>query len=117
MVHHRPGPYILVRSYSPLLLVVCPSSLISARKSFVPETKGKELEDLDETFNIATQDFAAYHRDRAFYAVRRYVFRQEKLTSPSPPTPRPIELAVMASSSDYGPDTTVEYPVNRINER
>ena len=69
----------------------CPPSL-TLHQSFVPETKGKELEDLDETFNISTKDFAAYHRDRAFYAVKRYVFRQDKVTLPSPPTPRPIDL-------------------------
>lgn len=72
-------------------------SLILHPKSFVPETKGKELEDLDETFSIPTQDFAVYHKDRAVYAVRRYVFRQNQLTPPPPPTPRPTELAPMAS--------------------
>lgn len=68
---------------------------------FVPETKGKELEDLDETFNIATKDFAAYHRDRAIYAVKRYAFRQKNLTPPLPPTSKPFELAVMSSATDY----------------
>ena len=69
--------------------------------SFVPETKGKELEDLDETFSISTKDFAGFHRDRAVYAVRRYVFRQDKGVPPLPPTPRPIELAAVSSSGDY----------------
>lgn len=74
---------------------------LTTHRSFVPETKGKELEDLDETFNIATKDFAAYHRDRAIYAVKRYAFRQKNLTPPLPPTSKPFELAVMSSATDY----------------
>ena len=70
--------------------------------SLVPETKGKELEDLDETFSIPTKDFASFHKDRAIYAVRRYVLRRDKVIPPSPPTLRPTELTAMSSSGDYG---------------
>lgn len=99
LVHHRLGSHILVSR--PLLLAGDLPALILER-SLVPETKGKELEDLDETFNISTKDFAAYHRDRAFYAVKRHVFRQNNLTLPSPPTPRPTELAAMSNSRGFG---------------
>ena len=61
--------------------------------SFVPETKGVELEDLDRTFNMSTRDFAREQKDWAFYFVKRYVLRRRKVTPLSAPEPSLMELA------------------------
>ena len=92
--------------YCIYLCVPFPSSqdcplVLTLHRIFVPETQGKELEDLDETFNISTKDFAGYDRDRAFYAVKRYVFRQDEAIPSSPPAPRPTELALLSTSTNY----------------
>ncbi|KAM0794140.1 hypothetical protein BDR22DRAFT_717331 [Usnea florida] len=66
----------------------------------VPETKGKELEDLDETFSISSKHFARFHRDRAIYAIKVHVFRQGEVTPP--PSPSPIELTDLSNPEEYG---------------
>jgi MFS family permease len=43
---------------------------------FVPETKGKTLEELDQVFGVRTRDHAAYGGRQFVYFFRRYVFRQ-----------------------------------------
>ena len=67
--------------------------MLTPLHSFVPETKGVELEDLDKTFNISTRDFAREQKDWAFYFVKRYILRWRKVTPPPAPKPRPMELA------------------------
>jgi len=44
---------------------------------FVPETKGKTLEELDQVFGVRTRDHAAYGLRQFFYFFRRYLFRQD----------------------------------------
>ena len=90
LVHHRPGPNLLVRS---LALVAGNLLKLISLHSFVPETKGVELEDLDKTFNISTRDFAREQKDWALYFVKRYILRRRKVTTPSAPKPIPTELA------------------------
>lgn len=58
------------------------------RPSFVPETKGRELEELDETFNGSTREFASFHWMQGVYAVKRYVLRLDGLTPPPAPIGR-----------------------------
>jgi sugar porter (SP) family MFS transporter len=43
---------------------------------FVPETKGKTLEELDQVFGVRTRDHAAYGGRQFFYFFRRYLLRQ-----------------------------------------
>ncbi|KAI9760258.1 MAG: hypothetical protein M4579_001772 [Chaenotheca gracillima] len=43
---------------------------------FVPETKGKTLEELDQVFSVPTHVHAAYGFRQIFYFVRRYILRQ-----------------------------------------
>lgn len=43
---------------------------------FLPETKGKTLEELDQVFNVRTQDQAAYGLRQIPYFFKRYVFRR-----------------------------------------
>lgn len=44
---------------------------------FVPETKGKTLEELDQVFGVRTRDHAAYGARQFLYFFRRYLFRQD----------------------------------------
>jgi len=44
---------------------------------FVPETKSKTLEELDQVFSVRTRDHAAYGARQVPYFFRRYVFRQD----------------------------------------
>jgi len=44
---------------------------------FVPETKGKTLEELDQVFGVRTRDHAAYGGRQFFYFFRRYLLRQD----------------------------------------
>jgi hypothetical protein len=44
---------------------------------FVPETKGKTLEELDQVFGVRTRDHAAYGGRQFIYFFRRYLFRQD----------------------------------------
>ena len=43
---------------------------------FVPETKSKTLEELDQVFGVRTRDHAAYGARQFVYFFRRYIFRQ-----------------------------------------
>jgi len=43
---------------------------------FVPETKGKSLEELDQVFGVRTRDHAAYGGRQFSYFFRRYLLRQ-----------------------------------------
>ncbi|KAK8248385.1 hypothetical protein HDK77DRAFT_481794 [Phyllosticta capitalensis] len=43
---------------------------------FMPETKGKTLEELDQVFSVPTHKHAAYGGRQFFYFFRRYIFRQ-----------------------------------------
>ncbi|KAF4833629.1 putative metabolite transport protein YwtG [Colletotrichum siamense] len=49
---------------------------------FVPETKGKTLEELDAVFSVPTRKFARYGLAQFFYFWKRYIFRQDMV----PPT-------------------------------
>lgn len=44
---------------------------------FVPETKGKTLEELDQVFGVRSRDHAAYGLRQLPYFFRRYIFRQD----------------------------------------
>lgn len=44
---------------------------------FVPETKGKTLEELDQVFGVRTRDHAAYGVRQARYFIARYILRQD----------------------------------------
>ncbi|KAG9235481.1 hypothetical protein BJ875DRAFT_494998 [Amylocarpus encephaloides] len=44
---------------------------------FVPETKGRTLEELDQVFSVRTRDHAAYGGRQFFYFFRRYLLRQD----------------------------------------
>jgi len=44
---------------------------------FVPETKGKTLEELDQVFGVRTRDHAMYGLRQVPYFVKRYIFRQD----------------------------------------
>jgi hypothetical protein len=44
---------------------------------FVPETKGKTLEELDQVFGVRTRDHAAYGLKQFLFFFRRYIFRQD----------------------------------------
>lgn len=50
---------------------------------FVPETKGKTLEELDLVFNIATYTHAAYGLRQAIWFIRRYLFFQRDQVAPA----------------------------------
>ena len=50
---------------------------------FVPETKGKTLEELDYVFNVPTYTHAAYGCRQAAWLVRRYFFLQKDLMAPT----------------------------------
>jgi len=43
---------------------------------FVPETKGKTLEELDQVFGVRSRDHAAYGGRQFVYFFKRYLFRQ-----------------------------------------
>jgi MFS family permease len=43
---------------------------------FVPETKGKSLEELDQVFGVRTRDHAAYGGRQFSYFFRKYLLRQ-----------------------------------------
>ena len=43
---------------------------------FVPETKGKTLEELDQVFGVRTRDHAAYGGRQFIYFFRRFLLRQ-----------------------------------------
>jgi len=44
---------------------------------FVPETKGKTLEELDQVFSIPTRTHARYGMEQVSFFFRRYIFRQK----------------------------------------
>ncbi|KAN0113029.1 hexose transporter [Hyaloscypha variabilis] len=44
---------------------------------FVPETKGKTLEELDQVFGVRSRDHAAYGLRQLPYFFKRYIFRQD----------------------------------------
>lgn len=44
---------------------------------FVPETKGKTLEELDQVFGVRSRDHAAYGLRQLPYFFKRYLFRQD----------------------------------------
>ncbi|KAI1005247.1 hypothetical protein K3495_g2965 [Podosphaera aphanis] len=44
---------------------------------FVPETKGKTLEELDYVFSVRTRDHAAYGKRQFVYFFRKYLLNQE----------------------------------------
>jgi hypothetical protein len=44
---------------------------------FVPETKGKTLEELDQVFGVRSRDHAAYGLRQLQYFFKRYIFRQD----------------------------------------
>ncbi|KAJ0383862.1 hypothetical protein COL922a_009594 [Colletotrichum nupharicola] len=44
---------------------------------FLPETKGKTLEELDAVFSVPTRKFARYGLAQFFYFWKRYIFRQD----------------------------------------
>ena len=44
---------------------------------FVPETKGKTLEELDQVFSIPTHVHAAYGARQIPYFFKRYIFRRD----------------------------------------
>jgi hypothetical protein len=44
---------------------------------FVPETKGKTLEELDQVFSIRTRDHAAFGGRQFVYFFRRYLLRHD----------------------------------------
>ncbi|KAI9736268.1 MAG: hypothetical protein M1834_001154 [Cirrosporium novae-zelandiae] len=56
--------------------------------SFVPETKGLTLEELDDVFKISTWKYATYGRKQAEWFIRRYLFGQ---LIPKPKLPIPTE--------------------------
>ncbi len=43
---------------------------------FVPETKGKTLEELDQVFSVPTRVHAAYGARQIPYFIQRYIFRR-----------------------------------------
>ena len=43
---------------------------------FLPETKGKTLEELDQVFSVPTHVHAAYGLRQIPYFIKRYIFRQ-----------------------------------------
>jgi len=43
---------------------------------FVPETKGKTLEELDQVFSVPTREHAAYGLRQIPYFFNRYIFRK-----------------------------------------
>lgn len=51
---------------------------------FVPETKGKSLEELDQVFSVPSKTFRAYGKAQAVAFLRRVVLRQD-VTYPQPP--------------------------------
>lgn len=44
---------------------------------FMPETKGKTLEELDQVFSVPTHFHAAWGLRQISYVIRRYIFRQK----------------------------------------
>lgn len=46
---------------------------------FLPETKGKTLEELDQVFSVPTHVHAAYGLRQIPYFIRRYILRQTHL--------------------------------------
>lgn len=44
---------------------------------FLPETKGKTLEELDQVFSVPTRVHARYGAKQIPYFIRRYIFRQD----------------------------------------
>jgi hypothetical protein len=46
---------------------------------FVPETKGKTLEELDQVFSIPTRQHAAWGARQVPYVFRKYILRQDVL--------------------------------------
>lgn len=44
---------------------------------FMPETKGKTLEELDQVFSVPTRFHAAWGLRQIPYVIKRYVFRQK----------------------------------------
>lgn len=46
---------------------------------FLPETKGKTLEELDQVFSVPTRVHAAYGARQIPYFFRRYILRQDIL--------------------------------------
>jgi len=44
---------------------------------FVPETKGKTLEELDQVFGVCTRDHAAYGARQFVYFFKRYISRKD----------------------------------------
>jgi Sugar (and other) transporter len=44
---------------------------------FVPETKGRTLEELDQVFSVRTRDHAAYGGRQFNYFIQRYILRRD----------------------------------------
>ncbi|EHL00298.1 putative metabolite transport protein ywtG [Glarea lozoyensis 74030] len=44
---------------------------------FVPETKGRSLEELDQVFSVRTRDHAAYGARQVGYFINRYILRKD----------------------------------------
>lgn len=67
----------------------------------MPETKGKELEDLDEIFNGSTKEFAAFHWKRGLYVIKRHVLGRKNAVPPPDPGSTPMELRTYSTTTDY----------------
>ena len=50
--------------------------------SFVPETKGRTLEELDKVFEVSTKEHALYGIEQALYFIKRFILRRESATKP-----------------------------------
>ena len=117
LVYHRASIDLPVRIRHPhtstlLSLHTAPTPYLTDLQSasFVPETKGKELEDLDEIFNIPTGTFAGYHWNRAVYVLKRYLFRKKKLSPPTELTPPATELIAMTTAREWGRSPLARHP-------
>lgn len=50
--------------------------------SFVPETKGRTLEELDKVFEVTSREHALYGIEQALYFIKRFILRRESATKP-----------------------------------
>ncbi|KAF8544410.1 hypothetical protein BDD12DRAFT_787358 [Trichophaea hybrida] len=49
---------------------------------FVPETKGRTLEELDKVFEVSSREHAWYGVEEVLYIIKRFVLRRERPTKP-----------------------------------